>query len=103
MVQFGPADYSMSIGRTGERTHPEVLEAERYTIETALKMGIAPRADLPQAVGFETYLEMGVRHFNIGVDIQLLYQWYREGGAILRKELGLGPAAGSSAAKTSYE
>ena len=46
MVQFGPADYSMSIGLAGQFDHPRVREAERYVIETALKMGIAPRAEI---------------------------------------------------------
>src|SRR5262245_8133200 len=35
MVQFGPADYAMSIGLAGQWTHPKVKEAERYVIETA--------------------------------------------------------------------
>src|SRR5438105_2737330 len=30
MVQFGPSDYSMSIGVTGQTNHPAVREAERY-------------------------------------------------------------------------
>jgi len=47
MVQFGPADYSMSIGIPGQWSDPQVREAERYTIETALRMGIAPREDKP--------------------------------------------------------
>src|ERR1700686_3195640 len=46
MVQFGPADYSMSIGLTGQFDHPRVREAEHHVIETALKMGIAPRAEI---------------------------------------------------------
>src|SRR4029078_2118260 len=46
MVQFGPADYSMSIGLAGQFGHPRVREAERYVIETALKRGIAPRAEI---------------------------------------------------------
>src|SRR5206468_1330745 len=46
MVQFGPADYSMSIGLTGQWDHPRVKEAERYVIETALRKGIAPRAEI---------------------------------------------------------
>src|SRR5205085_7699977 len=45
MVQFGPADYSMSIGIPGQWNHPRVKEAERYVIETALHMRIAPRAE----------------------------------------------------------
>src|SRR5262249_52260783 len=46
MVQFGPADYSMSIGLAGQWKHPRVVEAEKHVIETALKMGIAPRAEI---------------------------------------------------------
>src|SRR5581483_4195805 len=40
MVQFGPADYAMSLGLAGQFAHPRVREAERYVIETALKRGI---------------------------------------------------------------
>src|SRR5436190_23378659 len=46
MVQFGPADYSMSIGLAGQFGHPRLREAERRVIETALKMGVAPRAEI---------------------------------------------------------
>ena len=41
MVQFGSSDYSMSLGLTGQRSHPDVVKAERKTIETALKNGQA--------------------------------------------------------------
>ena len=37
MVQFGASDYSMSLGLTGQTTHPEVKKAELRTIETALQ------------------------------------------------------------------
>src|ERR1700704_1491387 len=46
MVQFGPADYSMSIGIPGQWDHPRVVEAERHVIATALRLGIAPRAQI---------------------------------------------------------
>jgi hypothetical protein len=45
---------------------------------------------------------MGVRHFNIGVDVQLLSSWYQESGAVLRKELGLESRGGASRTKYSY-
>ena len=93
MVQFGPADYAMSLGLTGQMSHPQVLEAEKYVIETAHKKGIAARAELNEPQGFERYLEMGVRHFNLGVDIRTLFQWYGEAGATLRKELDVEPPA----------
>ena len=46
MVQFGPGDYSMSIGKAGAASDPTVLEAESYVIKTALSMGIQPRAEM---------------------------------------------------------
>ncbi len=102
MVQFGPADYSNSIGLTGQFTHPQVKEAERYTIETALKMGIAVRVELSEPAGFEPYLELGVKHFNVGVDVKTLFTWFRETGTIMRRELGLEPSAGVGQTRSTY-
>jgi 2-keto-3-deoxy-L-rhamnonate aldolase RhmA len=80
MVQFGPADYSMSIGLPGEWSHPKVKEAERYTIETALKMGVAPRVEMRDFKDAEPYLKMGVKHFCIGWDVDILHRWCKEQG-----------------------
>lgn len=102
MVQFGPADYSNSIGRTGQFGHAEVKEAERFTIETAMRMGIAPRVELTDASGFEPYLELGVKHFNIGVDVKTLLQWFRSHGSVMRNALGLDPLLGASDSKDRY-
>jgi len=85
MVQFGPADYSMSIGLAGQWSHPRVKEAEQYTIKTALKMGIAPRVELRDFKDAAPYLKMGVKHFCIGWDVDTLYQWCREQGAAFSK------------------
>ena len=93
MVQFGPADYSNSIGLTGQFSHPEVKAAEKYMIETALKMGVAPRVELNEAQGFEPYLDMGVKHFNVGIDVRTFFNWLQKSGAHMRKELGLDPLA----------
>jgi 2-keto-3-deoxy-L-rhamnonate aldolase RhmA len=87
MVQFGPSDYSMSIGIAGQRKHPQVLEAERYVYETALKKGIAPRAELADPVGTERYLEMGVRHFCVGTDTETLRNELKRSGARMRDML----------------
>lgn len=84
MVQFGPADYAMSIGVAGERGHPAVRDAERFMIETALRKGIAPRAEIPHPRAAEPYLAMGVRHFCMGTDVRTLFNWYKEQGAQLR-------------------
>jgi 2-keto-3-deoxy-L-rhamnonate aldolase RhmA len=88
MVQFGPADYSMSIGLPGQWDHPRVKEAERYTIETALRKGIAPRVELSDFRNAEPYLKMGVKHFCIGWDVDTLFRWCKEQGTAFSKALG---------------
>ncbi len=86
MVQFGPADYSMSIGVPGQRNHPAVKEAEKYVIETALKKGIQPRSECGIA-DMERYLNMGVRHFCTGTDVSILAAWYNQSGKQIREML----------------
>ncbi|HWE63248.1 MAG TPA: aldolase/citrate lyase family protein [Chloroflexota bacterium] len=85
MVQFGPADYAMSIGVVGQRGHPAVREAERYMIETALRKGITPRAEIHDPSEAEPYLALGVRHFCMGTDVRTLFFWYRDRGARMRE------------------
>ena len=75
----------MSIGRPGEWSHPEVKEAERHVIETCLKKGIPPRAEIESPEGAEYYLNMGVRHFCIGTDVRILFDWLKSNGEHLRK------------------
>jgi 4-hydroxy-2-oxoheptanedioate aldolase len=88
MVQFGPADYSMSIGIPGRWNDPQVREAERYTIETALKKGIAPRVELSDFKDAAPYLQLGVKHFCIGWDVDIIFKYCREQGAAFAKALG---------------
>jgi 4-hydroxy-2-oxoheptanedioate aldolase len=87
MVQWGPSDYSMSIGRPGERDAPEVRAAARKVFETALKMGVQPRAEIGSVDQAKYYLDMGVRHFSLGTDLSILYGWWRQNGDALRKVL----------------
>ncbi|RJS85916.1 2,4-dihydroxyhept-2-ene-1,7-dioic acid aldolase [Candidatus Bathyarchaeota archaeon] len=87
MVQFGPADYSLSIGRPGEINHPKVKEAELKTIKTALKMDVAPRAEINSPKEAKKYLDLGVKHFNLNTDIKILYTWWKEKGSELRRVL----------------
>jgi 4-hydroxy-2-oxoheptanedioate aldolase len=102
MVQFGPADYANSIGLTGQFTHPKVKEAEHFMIKMALSMGIAVRVELNDPRGFEPYLELGVKHFNVGIDVKTLFKWFCESGAIMRRELGLEPLIARETAQSNY-
>ena len=91
MVQFGPADYAMSIGLAGQLGHPRVREAEEHVISTALRMGIAPRAELRDREGAERYLDIGVKHFCIGTDVRILFDWFNDTGAGMLDLLGRDP------------
>jgi 2-keto-3-deoxy-L-rhamnonate aldolase RhmA len=88
MVQFGPSDYSMSIGQAGQRTSPAVVEAREYTMKTALKMGVQPRAELSEASEAEYYLNFGVKHFCMAADTSILSRYYSEQGAAMREIFG---------------
>lgn len=85
MVQWGPSDYTMSIGKAGQRNLPEVRETERRVIEMSLQAGIQPRAEIGSPDQAKYYLDLGVRHFCIGTDISVLFQWWKENGDGLRK------------------
>ena len=103
MVQFGPADFAMSIGIPGEWSHARVKEAERFVIETALRMGIAPRAEISHPDEAQPYLDMGVKHFCIGTDVSILFEWFKQNGQAMRETLGLPISAVEAAlAKPGY-
>ena len=85
MIQWGPSDYSMSVGWVGQEGSPEIKEIERKVFETALKMGVPPRAEINSVDQAKYYLDLGVRHFCIGTDISILYEWWKVNGERLRK------------------
>ena len=87
MIQWGPSDYSMSIGKIGQGKTPEIKEVERRVLETSMKMGIPPRAEINSADDAKYYLDLGVRHFCIGTDIAILYNWMKDQGEAMRKAL----------------
>ncbi len=91
MVQFGASDFSMSIGKTAQYNHPDVLAAETKTIQTALKKGLHPRVELRDPSQAQRYLEMGVKHFCIGWDVRILADWWDIKGAEMRKLLRTKP------------
>ena len=103
MVQFGPADYSMSLGLTGQFTHPEVLEAEKFVIETALAKGIQPRAEINSPDQAKRYLDMGVNHFCIGTDMVILFEWFKANGSAMRDLVGADPIEPRGGSETGYQ
>jgi 4-hydroxy-2-oxoheptanedioate aldolase len=85
MIQWGGSDYSMSVGKAGQRGSAEIKAVEKQVIETALKMGVPPRAEINSADQAKAYLDMGVRHFCIGTDVNILFDWWKGQGDNLRK------------------
>jgi 2-keto-3-deoxy-L-rhamnonate aldolase RhmA len=88
MIQFGPSDYSMSIGVGGQRMHPSVLEARTHVNKVALKKGVQPRAEITDASEAEHYLEYGVKHFCMAADAGILARYYQQEGGKMREMLG---------------
>lgn len=85
MVQFGPSDYSMSIGLAGQRQHPAVVEAYEHTIKTAIRKGVRPRAEISTPAEAEYFLNLGVKDFNLSTDTAILQAFYRQEGSALRE------------------
>jgi 2-keto-3-deoxy-L-rhamnonate aldolase RhmA len=94
MVQFGPSDYSMSMGLP--RQAKEVRNAEEYVIATALRHGIAPRAEIGDAAQAKRYVELGVSHFCIGHDVRILHDWFMGQGQAMRDLLAGASGASSN-------
>jgi 4-hydroxy-2-oxoheptanedioate aldolase len=108
MVQFGPSDFSMSIGMPGQGSHERVREAEKYVVETSQRRGIPARAEIRDASAAQRYLEMGIRHFCVGWDVRILHDWFTDQGKMMQSLLSgatngqVAAAPTSSAARTGY-
>lgn len=85
MVQWGGADYSMSAGRAGQRRSPEVKAVERKVFETCLRAGVPPRVEISSPEEATPYIDMGVRHFSLGSEFNILYSWWQDNAEALRK------------------
>jgi hypothetical protein len=65
-----------------------VKEAEAHVIKTALRLGLAPRVEIDAPDQARPYLDMGVRHFCMGWDVGILFDWFKSNGAKLRAMMG---------------
>jgi len=85
MIQWGPSDFSMNIGMAGDKNNSKIKAIERKVFETAHKYNIPARAEIASVDQAKYYLDMGVQHFNLGLDISILFNWLKENGTALRK------------------
>jgi hypothetical protein len=70
-----------------EEILPETRAVERRVIEAAIRRGIPPRAEIVTPGDAKYYLELGVRHFNLNVDLWILLNWWTVNGKTLREAL----------------
>lgn len=81
MVQFGPSDYCMSLGWNCADHKEDIASAEKHVIEVALAHGVQPRCEIYSLDQAEKYIAMGVRHFCIGDEFDILKDyWINVGG-----------------------
>jgi 2-keto-3-deoxy-L-rhamnonate aldolase RhmA len=83
MVQFGPADYALSLGDPGGRHREAVRETERSVIQTAHEYGVEARAEIKSPSDAAWYREQGIEHFSLNTDVNIIHQWLREEGTEL--------------------
>ena len=70
MVQFGPSDYSMSLGWDSNDHKEDLRKAEEKMIRIALDHGVAPRCEIDTLEQAEYYKSLGVKHFCVGDEIR---------------------------------
>jgi 2-keto-3-deoxy-L-rhamnonate aldolase RhmA len=85
LIQFGPVDYSLSIGRVGESKGAEIAAVQRHVVERCLATGVAVRAEVATPDEAEQYRELGVKHFSLGVEVSVLYDWWSTNGRRMRE------------------
>lgn len=88
MIQFGPGDFSMSIGYPGQRSHPKVKEAELKTIKLSLEKGIRPRIEIGsinyKIEDLKEYIDLGVKDFHLPCEGKIIYEWLTENAKVLQ-------------------
>lgn len=84
MVQFGPSDYSMSMGWNMSEHLEECKAAERKMIETAIKYGVQPRCEINTAEEADYYRNLGVKHFCLGDELRNNTNYWTNTGKALR-------------------
>ena len=84
MLQFGPSDFSMSMGRNAPENREVSRAAERKMIETAFRHGIQPRCEIQTPEDAQYYIDLGVRHFSLGDQMKILKKFWDEQGGRIR-------------------
>ena len=87
MIQFGPNDFALSSGFNMADNMERVRKAERKVFEVAMKHGIQPRAEMNTAADVQYYLDLGIRHFNMGMELRILSNFWKQQGAEINDKI----------------
>ncbi len=91
MLTLGPADMSISLGRPGTPgkyfQNPDIVVIERDIIKRCNAAGVGYRAHPNNPDEVREYLDMGVRNFSIGMDLDYIYHEAKKNGEQMRKLL----------------
>jgi 2-keto-3-deoxy-L-rhamnonate aldolase RhmA len=71
---------------TGEHTD-SFKDAEREMIEVALQHGVQPRCEIHTPEAAQYYIDLGVRHFNLGDQLTYLLNQWDKSGTTLREQV----------------
>ena len=85
MLQFGPTDYNMSMGRNTKDHLEETKAEQRRMIETALKYGVRPRCEVLKPEELQYYIDLGVRDFSLGDEFKKLRELWVDDGARMKE------------------
>jgi 2-keto-3-deoxy-L-rhamnonate aldolase RhmA len=87
MAQFGPSDFSISIGRPGRGYEDaQIAQALERSYEVAKRKGIRIRAEC-SVDDMQKWIDMGCKDFNIGTDTQTISAWAKNTGKAIRENL----------------
>lgn len=87
MVQFGPSDFSVSIGRPGEGyKNAQITEAMERSYQAAKRKGIRIRAEC-SVEDMQRWMDLGCRDFCIGSDTATISAWAQNTGKAIREKL----------------
>ena len=88
MIQFGPGDYSLSMGWDRAAKAAELKKIEEHCIEVALKHGVRPRCEIVNPSDAAWYIERGVKDFSLGDQMAKLKAFWNGQGKELRELVG---------------
>ena len=89
MVQFGPGDFSVSIGHPGEGyKNRQITDAMERCYQVAKKKGIRIRAECT-VEEMQKWIDLGCKDFCIGSDTDTITRWMQSTGSAIRDVLVL--------------